>query len=195
MVRLERRSRRRVAGAESGIVSRATARLVSLDGVNGAALTAAARTLVKRNRLLRPAVSGWDASGIFAEISLADVGSGQPSARTLLLLYAADLAFRLRWEIGPALAAGRLVVAAPYVSTAIAFGRASGINAAWLTRVFDFAPNAATRHLVDAPAAHARSDRRGFVELACLQVLGEDASARRRLIAQTSLRLRTGRGR
>ena len=29
-----------------------------------------------------------------------------PSSRTLLLLYAADLAFRLRWEIGPALDEG-----------------------------------------------------------------------------------------
>ena len=51
---------------------------------------------------------------------------GAPSARTLLLLYAADLAFRLRWQIRPALAEGRTVVAAPYVDTAVAFGRAAG---------------------------------------------------------------------
>ena len=61
---------------------------------------------------------------------MADAAAGAPSARTLLLLYAADLAFRLRWEIRPALAAGRTVVAAPYVDTAVAFGRAAGVPAA-----------------------------------------------------------------
>ena len=45
-----------------------------------------------------------------------------PLLGRLLLLYAADLAFRLRWEIRPALAEGYTVVAAPYVETAVAFG-------------------------------------------------------------------------
>ena len=42
--------------------------------------------------------------------------------RTLALVYAADLAFRLRWEIRPVLDAGGVVVASPYVETAVAFG-------------------------------------------------------------------------
>ena len=48
---------------------------------------------------------------------------GFKDPRTLLLLYAADLAFRLRWEIRPALAEGHTVIAAPYLDTAFAFSR------------------------------------------------------------------------
>ena len=47
--------------------------------------------------------------------------------RTLTLVYAADLAFRLRWEIRPVLEAGGVVIAAPYVETAVAFGAACGL--------------------------------------------------------------------
>ena len=34
--------------------------------------------------------------------------------------------FRLRWEIRPVLEAGGVVIAAPYVETAVAFGAAAG---------------------------------------------------------------------
>ncbi len=166
-------------------------RLIALDGINGRALGQAARALAAADRRRRAAVSYWDASGIFAEIAVADVGAGDPSARTLLLLYAADLAFRLRWEIRPALAAGRLVIAAPYVDTAIAFGRANGIEADWLTDMFGFAPRADFRRLVDAPAARLRAQRKGFVEFACGQVLAARAGdTRGRLIRRTSLQLK-----
>lgn len=178
-------------------MSKTTARLVALEGINGGALTSAAREFVKLNRWRRAAASAWDASGIFGEVVVADVGAGGPSARTLLLLYAADLAFRLRWEIHPALAAGRLVIAVPYVSTAIAFGRAAGIDAKWLTDMFSFAPLAVTRQFVDAPAARPRRDRTGFVELGCRQILGEHAGAERvHLIERTRLNLKAmARGR
>ena len=63
-----------------------------------------------------------------------------PSPRTLLMLYASDLAFRLRWEIEPALGEGHTVIAAPYIQTAIAAGRAAGIPKSWLTALFQFAP-------------------------------------------------------
>ena len=79
-------------------------------------------------RQRRGGISSWDASGIFGEVVVAEESAGLPSARTLLLLYAADLAFRLRWEIKPALAEGLIVVAVPYVDTAIAFGRAAGLE-------------------------------------------------------------------
>ena len=85
-------------------------RLIVARGVNGSAMrTTAARAIAAANRRGGALASdAWDASRIFSEVLVADVGSGAPSARTLLLLYAADLAFRLRWEIKPALAAGRL---------------------------------------------------------------------------------------
>src|SRR5256885_12979229 len=126
-------------------MTRPAERLIALDGVNGAALMTAARGLVADSQPRRAAISSWDASGIFGEVAVADSSAGRPSARTLLLLYAADLAFRLRWEIRPALAAGRQVVAAPYVDTAIAFGRAADLDPDWLSDIFQFALEPATR--------------------------------------------------
>jgi hypothetical protein len=97
---------------------------------------------------------------------LAGDEAGRPSARTLLLLYAADLAFRLRWEIRPKLAEGRTVIAAPYVDTAAAFGRAAGLPAAWIVNLFRFAP-APSRRIIETAVARRGSSDRGFVELAC----------------------------
>ncbi len=77
-------------------MSDARGTLIAVDGVNGVAVEDAARELAKRNRRRRAAVSSWDASGIFGELTIAEETAGLPSARTLLLLYAADLAFRLR---------------------------------------------------------------------------------------------------
>src|SRR5262245_49403368 len=103
-------------------------RLISIDGVNAHALTETARHFAAANRRNRAGISSWGASGIFDELTMAEPDAGTPSARTLLLLYAADLAFRLRWEIRPALDEGRMVIAAPYVATAVALGQAAGLD-------------------------------------------------------------------
>src|ERR1700733_14749693 len=87
-------------------------RLISLDVIEGRDAVPAAKRLLKAS----PAEGGisiWDASSIFFEMDGLDV-SDTPSPRTLVLLYAADLFFRLRWEIIPALEEGKSVVAAPY---------------------------------------------------------------------------------
>ena len=105
--------------------------MIAVDGVDaGGRARRGARA--RSARRARGGISRWDASGVFQELAVADDAAGAPSARTLLLLYAADLAFRLRWQIRPALAEGRTVVAAPYVDTAMAFGRAAGLKPAWL---------------------------------------------------------------
>ena len=57
------------------------------------------------------------------------------SPRMLALLYTADLVFRLRWEIRPALTEGRVVIAAPYVHTATAVGVGLGLPETWLREV------------------------------------------------------------
>jgi thymidylate kinase len=154
-------------------------RLIAVDGINGAALATTARALVSEQPPRRAAISAWDASGIFGEVQMAESDAGRPCARTLLLLYAADLAFRLRWEIRPALAAGRVVVAAPYVDTAIAFGRATGMDAAWLTDLFKFAITPGRRVAVNAAAARTVAERRGFLEFSIQQIVGAHASAAR----------------
>lgn len=153
--------------------------LIAVDGVAGPAITAAARTaLTSLDRARRSGISHWDASGVFEELAVADAAAGQPSVRTLLLLYAADLAFRLRWEIRPALADGRSVVAAPYVETAVAFGRAAGIGGQWLANLFQFAPRPTERRFVGGSAR--RTGRgSGFVEFGFEQVAREALGATR----------------
>ena len=144
--------------------------LISLDGVNANALTDAARNLAAANRRRRAGISHWGASGIFDELTVGENDAGTPSPRTLMLLYAADLAFRLRWEIRPSLEEGRLVIAAPYVSTAIAFGQAAGLDQAWLSDLFCFAPAASEHHVIDPAPAKQVADRNGFVEFCWLRL-------------------------
>lgn len=143
---------------------RGKGRLVAVEGVSHRAIaTAARKQLALSPRRERGGISWWDASGVFEELAVGDAEAGTASARTLLLLYAADLAFRLRWEIRPMLAEGRLVVAAPYVETAVAFGRAAGIPAAWVRDLFQFAPAAdGTTTVTTVPRIRAAA--RGFIE-------------------------------
>ena len=151
-------------GRGRGVSGRGPA-LIAVDSVSNTVLKTAAReALASLDRRRRSGISHWDASGLFEELAIADEHAGRPSARTLLLLYAADLAFRLRWEIKPALAAGRGVVAAPYVDTAIAFGRAAGLRGGWLRNLFHFAPAPAERRFAEAARGRAARDGGGFVE-------------------------------
>src|SRR5205823_14046216 len=119
----------------------AMGKLVALEGTKGPAIQEEAARLA---RLCRgrgePAWSRWDASGTFFELRLGKAKTLTPTPRTLLLLYASDLLFRLRWEITPAMKEGRTVVAAPYVESAIGLGVAAGLRKEWLAALFSFAP-------------------------------------------------------
>jgi len=139
-------------------------RLVAIDGTVSAALRAAARAL-RSDGHKGARLSEWDASSIFSELAEANDQS-IPSARVLLLLYATDLAFRLKTEIKPALAEGRTVIAAPYVRTALALGRAAGLRGDWLHNLFSFAPPAYESHLITHEGTVVAHDRSGFVEVA-----------------------------
>lgn len=174
---------------------RTTAALISVDGVSTRAVMRAAKRLASAGRGERAGISRWDASGIFGDLDVAEQDVERPSARTLLLLYAADLVFRLRWEIRPALAEGRRVIAAPYVDTAIALGRAAGLDEAWLRSMFTFAPVPAERRYVDGTSA-ATAAGQGFIEFACRRLVGVEArSARQDLVARTHARLKATRHR
>jgi len=140
--------------------------LIAVDGIDAAEVVAAARArIAAAARPRRAGVSLWDASGVFDDLVVAGPDAGIPSARTLLLLYAADLAFRLRWEIKPAVIEGRVIAAAPYVATAVAFGRAAGLPTAWLKELFRFAPRPAQACYVDCSSA-----RSGFIGFGCNQL-------------------------
>lgn len=121
-------------------------RLIALDA-GAVTLSPAVKDIVKALAAadIPRGVSSWDASGIFTELFAAGTGLHFVSARTMTLLYAADLAFRLRWQILPSLAEGRCVIAAPYVESAKALGVAAGLPRKWLDELFRFAlkPNSA----------------------------------------------------
>lgn len=157
-------------------------RLVAVDGLDLHAVRTAARETVRRLGAAECGVSHWDASGVFHELELVD---GAASPRTLLLLYAADLAFRVRWEIAPALAEGRTVVAAPYVATAMAFGRAVGLERAWLANLLQFAPRHTEARVVNGDRRLTRAT--GFVNVASerwAKHAGVDPAALRQAIAR-----------
>jgi thymidylate kinase len=144
-------------------------RLVAVDGAHGTDVFESATALVEMlaDRGMSAGISRWDASGLFTDVVAAPAIERDLSPRTLLLLYAADLAFRLRWEIGPALDQGYIVIAAPYTSTALAFGTAAGLSREWLTTLLRFAP-AATRTVILKDANEnrvwKRRPERGFGE-------------------------------
>jgi hypothetical protein len=162
---------RRDAGNGSGT-------LIAVEGLGDKALIKAARAeLDDVPRAVRGGCSVWDASGIFGDLIVATEEAGHASARTLLLLYAADLAFRVRWEIRPALNKHRHVVAAPYVGTAMAFGRATGVDVEWMKNLFQFAPRPIRTRTV--PAARGALDRAGFVEFVCERLAAKPGGPRR----------------
>lgn len=157
--------------------------LIAVDGVNGAAVKAAAKAEIKAiARARRGGVSVWDASGVFGELVVADEDAGRPSARTLMLLYAADLAFRLRWEIKPAIENGHTVAAAPYVATAIAFGRAAGLPGGWLRSLFAFATKPDAVRIVDKPSPRKPKDA-CFVDFGCAHLSSTGHGLTRRQLA------------
>lgn len=123
--------------------------LVAVDGSRGKDVSSAADALGGRLRHggVECVISRWDASGLFGELAQAGPG-GQVSPRTLSLVYAADLAFRLRWEIRTAIETGGVVIAAPYVDTAVAFASACGLPEGWLRDLLRFAPAPDVRGIV-----------------------------------------------
>ena len=158
-------------------------RLIAVDGSRGKDTTAAAKAIVAalRDAGVECAVSHWDASGLFGELASAARDDRDISARTLVLVYAADLAFRLRWEIRPVLESGGIVVAAPYLETAIAFGASRGLREEWIRELLRFAPAADVRtraeeRKLDQPWKR-RVDR-GFPEY-CAATLGASAPKKR----------------
>lgn len=156
-----------------GLKVPSTGQLISLDAIESSNIVSTAKKLLKGHTEEESGISIWDASSIFFEMHGLEVPD-TPSSRTLVLLYAADLFFRLRWEIIPALEEGRSVVAAPYVETGFAFGAAAGLSRKWLAEVFRFAPKASTCYRLNGSnAAKLGAPTSGFVEF-CSNILNQD---------------------
>ncbi|HYE88039.1 MAG TPA: hypothetical protein VEA16_16870 [Vicinamibacterales bacterium] len=155
-------------------------RLIAVDSSRGKDVDAAAAAVAEalKRAGIESAISRWDASGLFSELAAAGRGDRTISVRTLSLVYAADLAFRLRWEIRPILEAGGVIIAAPYVETAVSFGGACGVAEAWLRELLRFAAppqfrGRARERKIDRPWKP-RTDR-GYGEY-CAWLLGEAVS-------------------
>ncbi|MDX2152952.1 MAG: hypothetical protein SFV54_19575 [Bryobacteraceae bacterium] len=152
--------------------SKAPGRLIAVEGTRQSDLMEAGAEVLRAadGARTRGGVSVWDASGIFFELSRSTDTAAVPSAKTLLLLYASDLVFRLRWEIQPALNQGLTVVAAPYLQTAFAAGVAAGVPKQWIANLFDFAPRPdatfRTREK-DGYAGWTGKRKGGFCEFVC----------------------------
>ena len=168
-------------------------RLIAIDGSRGKDVSLAASDLVAKlkHQGLECAVSRWDASGLFTDLAAGVKNDRNVSIRSLSLVYAADLAFRLRWEIRPVLEAGGVVIAAPYVETAVSFGTICGLDEAWLRTLLRFSPapdfaGLVDERKIDRPWKH-RSNR-GYAEFGAmmLEVAAPNSgskSARRTMMA------------
>lgn len=152
--------------------------LIALDGASGTTLRRAAREILGKVRAegLDAGISSWDASGIFYDLRHRTAGLAAARPRTLVLLYAADLAFRLRWDIRPALEEGKCVIAAPYVASAIALGKAARLPKRWLLDLFRFAPRPTATYCVAENGVSVRPGGEdgadGFVEFCCKELDG-----------------------
>jgi hypothetical protein len=99
--------------------------------------------------------------------------------------------FRLRWEIQPALAEGRVVIAAPYVETATAVGVGLALPEAWLREVLRFAPAAdMTRRAREGKPRrgwrpHAE---RGFAEFSAMVLANSPAGFKRRAARERAMK-------
>ena len=168
-------------------------RLIAIDGTRGKDVTRAASDLVEKlkHHGVECAISRWDASGLFTDLAAGAKADRNVSIRSLSLVYAADLAFRLRWEIRPVLEAGGVVIAAPYVDTAVALGAICGLDEDWLQSLLRFAPQANYRGLADERKIDRPWKRRidrGYAEFGALMLEAAapksvSKPARRRMMA------------
>ena len=117
-------------------------KLIAIEGGGSPAMELASKQLLRvlKKTDRNTGVSAWDASGVFYDLLQGDRMLPGASPQVLMMLYASDLAFRLRWQIEPALESGQTVVANCYVETAMSFGRATGLSRPWLANLFDFCP-------------------------------------------------------
>ena len=144
-------------------------RLVAVEGTRGQDVTDWSKRVCERfGGSSNTIVSRWNASESFKRLRPDRYLGPGPGARTLVLLYAADLAYRCKREILPALRAGRTVVAAPYLHTITGFALAMGLSEQWLRELFRFAPPASLCYRVkekQKSSGWTAGGRPGFLEM------------------------------
>lgn len=110
---------------------------IVLDGPDATGTTTHAKMLAERIR-----ANGHDVV-LTAEPTNGPIGgrireflkSGQLPPESLQLLFTADRAWHLKHEVMPALSKGTIVVCDRYIPSTIAYGKACGLDGAWLEQI------------------------------------------------------------
>ena len=164
--------RRGVADGLIAVVDGAVGRRRSREARDDAATTLLTRSARRRP----PASAAGTRRGCSATSPPRRSHSATSRRARSLLLYAADLAFRLRWEIARRSSRAHRDCRAPYVTTAMTFGLATGLSSDWLRTLFRFAPEP-----VRTPScASANRERPGSEARSRLRRMLHDAARRQR---------------
>lgn len=161
--------------------------LIAFEGIDGAGLTTQASLLEKylRGRGYSTLLTKEPTGGLVGGLVRACLrGEWRTSARALQLLFTADRAHHLEFEIAPALDSGRIVICDRYMFSTIAYGSIE-LEYEWLkqlnskfpvpnlTLVIDVKPETAIRRIKSSRLGHElfedpaklESVRRVYVEL------------------------------
>jgi thymidylate kinase len=116
--------------------------LVAAEGIDGSGtsegIDSLARWLERRGHRVR--VVSWQPSSLVARAAASGRGRRLLTPRVAALLASADAARRITREIEPALARGDVVLCDRYAWTAAAREIARGLDAAWISALYRFAP-------------------------------------------------------
>ena len=128
--------------------------LVVLEGIDRSGRSTHTRGLEERLRYLGRGVTrtSLGTAQLAGPAIRAARAARSVDARTMTILYAADIAERIEQVIAPALRAGLVVLADRYVYTPMARAAVRGIDEAWLGRLFSFAPPPRACHASTASA-------------------------------------------
>src|SRR3954462_5760028 len=116
-------------------------RLIVIEGTDGSGRSTQAFMLRQWLEVQGYAVldTGWTRSKLIGQ-AITDAKMGHSLHQlTYCLMYATDLADRLEYQILPALRSGFILLADPYIYTAIARGIARGADKEWLHDLYGFA--------------------------------------------------------
>src|SRR3954462_6041968 len=117
-------------------------KLIIVEGIDGSGkstqLQLAMRYLQARG--LGPFFTEWNSADLVRTITKKGKKKMSLTPMTFSLLHATDFAHRLTYNILPPLKAGMIVLADRYAYTAFARDVVRGCDAAWVRRVYQFAP-------------------------------------------------------
>ncbi|MDE2491322.1 MAG: dTMP kinase [Elusimicrobia bacterium] len=129
-------------GARLSPVTGLPGRLIVVEGLDGSGKSTQLERLKEllEAKGLKVVATGWNSSEVVSDAVKKAKKEHSLTPQTFALLNASDLADRLDKVILPALKNGEIVLADRWFFTALARDRTRGMDAAWLKRLYAFAP-------------------------------------------------------